>query len=524
MPWSRRLTELTAMLAVSVSGGSMVHAQPKGLDGHKIVRVLVDEREQLETLLALDTAAPGFEIWSEAVGLGFIDVRVSPNYRSALDAAGLPYQVVIDDLQALYDEMFRGPRGGDFFESNRTYDEHVAFLNDLVTAHPKLAQMVNLGLSVEGRPLWAIHITGPGEDKPAVMYHGAQHGNEFMGAFVVAYAAQCLLGNYDTDPDVADLVDHVEWFLMPIMNPDGYAHGTRRNANNIDLNRNWDGPGAGTDPFSQPETAALRDFFLAHPNVRAYLDFHTFGYMILWPWGYTAGLCDDHWTYDLLGHEMYDLILTVHGTSYDRIGPIYTTIYPVHGVSLDYTYGVRGIWSIAFELGDSHTMPASAILPTSEDLLPVMMYFSEWVYDCNGNGLADAEEIAAGTSIDCNTNGTPDECEPYHTDDFDGDGLADPCDPDIDNDGIPNREDLCDYTPQGMLVHGDGTQLSDVDIDCDVDLWDYRRFVDHCFDESGPHTTAPPGLCRDFFDYDGDQHVDLTDLAGFQQAFTGEQP
>ena len=31
--------------------------------------------------------------------------------------------------------------------------------------------------------------------------------------------------------------------------------------------------------------------------------------------------------------------------------------------------------------------------------------------DCNGNGIADADDIADGTSIDCNENGVPDECE-----------------------------------------------------------------------------------------------------------------
>ena len=32
-------------------------------------------------------------------------------------------------------------------------------------------------------------------------------------------------------------------------------------------------------------------------------------------------------------------------------------------------------------------------------------------YDCNGNGIADASDIASATSPDCNTNGIPDECE-----------------------------------------------------------------------------------------------------------------
>lgn len=33
--------------------------------------------------------------------------------------------------------------------------------------------------------------------------------------------------------------------------------------------------------------------------------------------------------------------------------------------------------------------------------------------DCNGNGIEDIEDVVGGTSIDCNTNGLPDECETY---------------------------------------------------------------------------------------------------------------
>ncbi|MFH0983682.1 MAG: hypothetical protein V2A79_19380 [Planctomycetota bacterium] len=44
--------------------------------------------------------------------------------------------------------------------------------------------------------------------------------------------------------------------------------------------------------------------------------------------------------------------------------------------------------------------------------------------DCNGNGIADSEDIAHGTSEDCDSNGTPDECQP----DCNSNGAADTCD------------------------------------------------------------------------------------------------
>jgi hypothetical protein len=57
--------------------------------------------------------------------------------------------------------------------------------------------------------------------------------------------------------------------------------------------------------------------------------------------------------------------------------------------------------------------------------------------------------------------------------DFDDDGLSDECDGDVDNDGVPNEEDECDFTPLGASVQSDGTLRGDLDGDCDVDLEDF---------------------------------------------------
>ncbi len=51
--------------------------------------------------------------------------------------------------------------------------------------------------------------------------------------------------------------------------------------------------------------------------------------------------------------------------------------------------------------------------------------------DCNGNGIADFQDIANGTSVDCNVDGVPDECEITDdpTLDWNGDGVLDECTP-----------------------------------------------------------------------------------------------
>jgi hypothetical protein len=518
------------------------YAQPVGYEGYQVVRVEITDEPELDTLRGLLTLHPDFELWSEALGIGPMDVRVAPEAVPLLDAVDLCYDVLIADLQKHIDELYGvhdGRRGGDFFDVLRTYDEHVRFMTDLAAAYPDLTEMINLGLSVEGRPLWALRITGPGEDKPGVLYHGAQHGNEQAGASVVAYAAYYILTNYDSDPDVAVLVDNVEWFLLPIMNPDGYVAYQRYNANGVDLNRNWGGPGSGESPyggpypFSEPETAAMRDFLLAHTGVRVHIDFHGYINMLLWPWGHTRRWCQDHWTFHILGSEAQSLILDAGGGYYE-IGPGNTTLYPTSGTSTDYSYGELSLWALTFEI-------AYPWLPdVCEHFLPTMLFLSGWVSDCNENGIPDADEIADGACEDCNLNGVPDECESQE--DCNGDGVLDICDfaggvDDCDGNAIP---DICDpdCNANGLADFCDirgGTSAdcneNDVPDECDItfgdsDDYDLNGVPDECEDcnengipdgceldcDAGDCATHPLG-CGTGVDCNGNRVPDECDIA-----------
>lgn len=60
--------------------------------------------------------------------------------------------------------------------------------------------------------------------------------------------------------------------------------------------------------------------------------------------------------------------------------------------------------------------------------------------------------------------------------DFDSDGTADICDPDIDGDGITNVTDVCDDTPSGLTVDFEGRPTADLNHDCSVDLADFAIF------------------------------------------------
>lgn len=153
-----------------------------------------------------------------------------------------------------------------------------------------------IGTSVEGREIQAYRF-GTGER--TLVYIGALHGGYEWNSSLLSYE----LIDYLTDnPESIPL--NISVVVIPAANPDGLASvvGTslrfdvvdapqfdfadevsiddpvvagRFNANGVDLNRNFDckwqkdatwrtySIDAGTAPFSEPEAAALRDFFMA---------------------------------------------------------------------------------------------------------------------------------------------------------------------------------------------------------------------------------------------------------------------
>jgi protein MpaA len=122
------------------------------------------------------------------------------------------------------------------------------------TLAPDARQQVEIGRSVEGRPIVAVERGTPGGT--TVLVIGVIHGDETAGAEIVEELA--------TRP----VPEGVDLWLVPSANPDGQANGTRTNAHQVDLNRNFpfrwaplDEPGgdeyAGPSAASEPETQAI---------------------------------------------------------------------------------------------------------------------------------------------------------------------------------------------------------------------------------------------------------------------------
>jgi len=105
--------------------------------------------------------------------------------------------------------------------------------------------------------------------------------------------------------------------------------------------------GAGPYPFCWPETKAVRDFLLAHPNIAGAQNFHNYGGMILR--GPGAKNFGDYHPQDI---RVYDFI----GKNGEKILPgyryviIHKDMYTVYGGSVDFLYSTLGIFTHSNEL------------------------------------------------------------------------------------------------------------------------------------------------------------------------------
>lgn len=105
--------------------------------------------------------------------------------------------------------------------------------------------------------------------------------------------------------------------------------------------------GAGPYPFCWPETKAVRDFIMSHPNIMGAQSFHNYGGMILrGPGAKNLGevLPADRQVYDFIG-KYGEKILPGY-----RYITIYKDMYTVYGGSIDFFYNTLGIFTFSNEL------------------------------------------------------------------------------------------------------------------------------------------------------------------------------
>lgn len=397
---------------------------PARFDRHTVVRIHPRTLRDMRTALALtdDVWTCGFsgEADSPTLTPAPIDIRLTPDAHAALVASGVPFTLLIQDVQKLIDAErppppLLSPRGpGTFFAAYQDYASVSAYVSTLAALRPDMATRLTVGASLQPREIFALRVSSPNSlpgSKPAVVLYGCQHAREWITVMSSMYIADQLVRNYDTDVNIRRLLDAYEFYIIPIANPDGYVHtwtsyrlwrkNRRPNADGsfgVDLNRNWGyqwgGFGSSGQPtsdtyrgaaaFSEPCTQALRDFIWARPNTVLSFDLHSYSQVILEPWGYTFGLPPDTCTFSQITTAMQTAMSASSG-GYFYGGETYRALYPVSGGSHDWALAARGILAYGVELRDrgnsGFVLPPAEIIPGAREAQAGVFAAAGWLLE-----------------------------------------------------------------------------------------------------------------------------------------------
>lgn len=278
------------------------------------------------------------------------------------------------------------------------YVEMLAEINQVAAAYPDITRVITAGVSLEGRIIPAVKISDAPEaddpTEPAVLFFSLTHAREHLTVEMALAVIRLFTAGYGCDPAITNLVKTREIWVLPNVNPDGgeydvasgYYQSWRKNrrpngdgSSGVDLNRNYGyrwGCCGGSSPwpssdlyrgptaFSEPETQIVRDFALAHPDIRAAITFHTYSELILYPYGYTytdlpADMDGrDHQAFVALAQRMAQTNGYTPGQASD--------LYITSGDAVDWLYGERRIFAFTFEMypnsGDPGFYPPGSVI------------------------------------------------------------------------------------------------------------------------------------------------------------------
>lgn len=283
---------------------------------------------------------------------------------------------------------------------------------NLITVKDSLPEVDGVSTSHEGRPIWMVKVSNNAdvdENEPEMIYTAIHHAREPGSLTQTIFYLWYLLENYGADEQVTAILNNTELYFVPMLNPDGYVYNETINPNGggfwrknrrdngdgtfgVDLNRNYpyewayDDVGSSPDPSSEtyrgpsagsePEIKLVMNFVDNH-NFKFALNYHTFGGLLIYPWGFSDSFTPDSLEYIAFGEHMVSKNGYTKGTGSETVG------YTVNGDSDDWYYGDttqrEAIYSMTPEAGNSFWPAQNEIIPFCNDNLYPNLWMASYL-------------------------------------------------------------------------------------------------------------------------------------------------
>ncbi|XP_038058638.1 carboxypeptidase B-like [Patiria miniata] len=428
-----------AILFIIVGFVAKLNCDPARYDGYKLLRVHTRHRRDLEAVKRIhDAADERLDFWREPRSVhGDVDIMVSAEHQDylsdLLQDGGLEAKTIIEDIQEAFEEQsaINTEEEKEFFGSYQNLSQINEWMFTLGADYPDIVTVYEIATSYEGRPIHCLKVSDPYQaaesTKPAIFIMGGIHSREWLSPATVMFITNELVENYGIDSEIKELLEGLDWYIVPVFNVDGYVFSWEKyrfwrktrseydhnRCKGADPNRNWDfewgvsgvsdmscdDTYAGPFAFSETEVRQIADYLTdlnARQPINGFIDFHAYSQLWMTPYGYDTVLPDNYQEQYNLAKDATDALRKVNGTDY-TVGNIADVIYKASGNSVDWARGkLRVPYTYAVELPDKgrygFLMPPRYIIPTGEETMEAIRVIGQGVMAYKGS----ASKLDAG--------------------------------------------------------------------------------------------------------------------------------
>jgi hypothetical protein len=410
-----------------------------------LVRVRVTSADQAAFLLTHFDETHNHHHW-------FVELLLWPGDEERLRAAGIDYEVVVEDVVARDLEEASTPSDavalpGPDRKDYRRLSGYVSEMKKLAKKHPSLARVMKLNhKTLEGRNVFGIEISARvrrEDGRPTFYVDGVHHAREWPAAEYPMIFAHYLTERFGRNRQVTSLLRRLRVVIVPVVNVDGFDYSreslvdgqgletyplsiagleaywrkNRRSASGatapvarknpdaygVDPNRNYsyawgdDGGGSsgthvdqtyrGNAPFSEPETRNVRKLVLSR-HVTGVITNHTYGDLVLRPWGHTTKDSPDERILAPLGAR---LARAMGGYANEKgIG-----LYATTGTTDDWAYAATSALGYTFEHGAAFHPPyASSVGKDFKGVLRAYMIMARAAANSHLHGVISGRVVS----------------------------------------------------------------------------------------------------------------------------------
>jgi hypothetical protein len=362
---------LAALISIAVKGQT--------LEQRFLMHPELYVRVKAESPLLRSYILGNFYTDPDPISEGSLVINLTSGELAEFLALGLEYEVVETDrnpdLFPVSDFMDRFSAGITAYPS---YDAYEAMMYAWEQNYPALCKTYNLGTLPSGRKILAVRLSknvAVSEPEPSFLYTGTIHGDETAGYVILLNLIDTLLSSYGSNPEFTAILDSFDLWINPLSNPDGTYHGgnnnisqaARRNANSVDLNRNYPDPEDGPHPDGlawQPETMIFMGLADTLPFTMA-ANFHGGAEVVNYPWDTWSQFPADNGWWVMVSNEYADTCQFFGPSGYmNDFGTGVTNgyaWYTIDGGRQDYMNYFHHCREVTLEISNTKLIPANQL-------------------------------------------------------------------------------------------------------------------------------------------------------------------